>query len=226
MESNQMFNSKYYHTLDTLTKVAVINILWFITSLVGIGVFTFMPATVAVFVLMKEMVDKNDTPVFKPFYRIFGKEYLKSQGVFLVLLLIALILANNFITYYNQALEAQRMIFSIAFYATSFLILLYIMTLLHVFLIYIYFPHYKVFRILKFAFIVSFLFPFRTILLILFNMGFLLIFVFIPQTSILFPLVFIGLSAYISLRVLGPKYDLIAKNSNPLRVDHYRKRDE
>lgn len=70
-----------------LSKMMYLHLLWVIFSLMGLVVFGVMPATTAMFtVIRKWMEDDNDIPVFQTFLASYKTHFLKSNalGTFLV----------------------------------------------------------------------------------------------------------------------------------------------
>lgn len=75
-----------------LYKLIVVNTLFIGFNIIGVGVLSFMPALIAMFVIVQTIQKEEEYPLLKSFWNVFKKEYLKSQVVFIILLLIGGIL--------------------------------------------------------------------------------------------------------------------------------------
>ncbi|WP_067838285.1 YesL family protein [Amphibacillus sediminis] len=79
-----------------VSRFAYLNLLWLIFSLVGLVVFGLMPATVSMFSITRRWLLKdNDVPIFTTFLQTYKKEFLKTNGLMLILLSGATLLYIN-----------------------------------------------------------------------------------------------------------------------------------
>lgn len=60
-------------------RLAYINILWILFSLVGLVIFGFFPATIAMLATLRQFLQKNDPPVFKTFWGYYKTEFISSN---------------------------------------------------------------------------------------------------------------------------------------------------
>ncbi|SER91142.1 Uncharacterized membrane protein YesL [Gracilibacillus ureilyticus] len=91
-----MRNSLFAAT-EWITRFAYINILWIGFSLLGLIVFGFFPATVAMFTLIRQWIMGNvDQPVFSTFWTEYKKEFIKSNLIGLVIVVISFLFYVNY----------------------------------------------------------------------------------------------------------------------------------
>ncbi|SDJ25859.1 YesL family protein [Salimicrobium halophilum] len=86
MNGWERFNTAAYW----LMRAAYINILWALFTIVGLGIFGFFPATVAMFSISRQWLIKKDTSlhVFREFWRVYKQEFFPANGhggIFLIL---------------------------------------------------------------------------------------------------------------------------------------------
>ncbi|KHF40224.1 YesL family protein [Halalkalibacter okhensis] len=104
MEMNGFMGS-FYRASVFISRLAYINILWIMFTLMGLVIFGFMPATVAMFAVTRKWINgSGDFPLFRTFWGYYKSEIVKSNvfGVFFVF--IGYILYMNFILVPEQVL--------------------------------------------------------------------------------------------------------------------------
>lgn len=147
-------------------KLAYINLLWILFSLIGLVIFTVFPATIAMFTVIKKIAnlteeEGEDIKVFSTFWRSFREEFFKANGYGLIFIAIGSLLYIDFIflKLYNEQLQ-------ILFPLLFLFILVFFITLLFFFPVYV---HYKLgyFQYLKQSFFIAMTSPVETILLVL-----------------------------------------------------------
>jgi len=153
---------RIYTVCDWIWKIALVNILWILFTLTGIIVFGVMPATVALFTVVRKWNMKEaDTPISQVFFQTYKKEFLHANSVGLIMGAIGFFL---FIDY--------RLVMAIGgtvqyILSIPFLILLglYLITLLYLFPVYVHFE-LKFLQYFKYAFYIGTLNIHITILMV------------------------------------------------------------
>ncbi|MEK4714697.1 YesL family protein [Sporosarcina sp. FSL K6-5500] len=115
-----------------LSKMMYLHLLWVIFSLMGLVVFGVMPATTAMFtVIRKWMEDDNDIPVFQTFLASYKTHFLKSNalGTFLVAIGIFLYIDMKISKQLVQSFYLHIILLIIGF--------LYLITLLYFFPVFV-----------------------------------------------------------------------------------------
>ncbi|MDQ0974722.1 putative membrane protein YesL [Neobacillus niacini] len=78
-------------------KLAYLNILWILFSILGFGVFGVMPATVATFTIARKWLKlEEEIPIGKTFFSTYKKEFVKSNVIGFILAIIGMILYVNY----------------------------------------------------------------------------------------------------------------------------------
>ncbi|WP_100407912.1 YesL family protein [Bacillus solitudinis] len=141
----------------------LLNLFWFLFSIVGLFVFGVFPATVALFTVMRTLVmEKEEIPLFKLFWRTYKSEFLNSN---LIGYLISLF---GFILYIDlrvlQQLDNSLLHLSLTI-MTFVIIFVYFLTLLYLFPVLVHFD-LKTFQYFKYALILAIGRPFQTLFMI------------------------------------------------------------
>ncbi|MDY7220986.1 YesL family protein [Halalkalibacterium halodurans] len=90
------FTGAFYRVCVWIARFAYVNALWVTFTLLGLIVLGFMPATTAMFAVVRRWVQNDhDIPIFKTFVTNYRKDFVKANGLGLFYgLLIGLILVN------------------------------------------------------------------------------------------------------------------------------------
>lgn len=78
-------------------KLAYVNLLWIGFTFLGLIIFGFWPATVAMFTVVRSFIVKEEEPIFKQFITTYKREWLKTNGIGIVLFCIGYILYLDFL---------------------------------------------------------------------------------------------------------------------------------
>ncbi len=181
---------------DWIIRIILLNILMIITSL---GVITIFPSLSAGYKMFYQYVHKDEEKLFKGYFKYFADDIGKKISIGLILVLIVGLGYLN-VTYYVDLLHTKsNLLYLIGYYltlavlASSFIITLYTLAVIHVL------PDLKLTLMFKLAFYVSGKFFLKTILLVLTTLIPFVMLMF-PFTMVLF--IFSGLSIPILLNVL------------------------
>lgn len=153
---------KGYYTLAVwITRFAYVNLLWVMFTILGLLIFGFIPATVAMFsVVRKWIVGDKDIAIFKVFWDSYKSEFLKANLIGYILFIIGYLLTIEF-----QILRAQEsLVYLIASYGVIAVFILYFIVLLYFFPIFVHF-NLKAIHYIKWPLIVGIVHPILTIFL-------------------------------------------------------------
>lgn len=155
----QGFMAGYYNFSVWAMKLAYVNFLWIAFTLLGLGVLGFMPATVAMFSVVRKWNNgEKDIPVFKTFWDTYRKEFLKANGLGLILFLFGYLLVVEF-----RILRLQEdMINYIVSFGVLAVLILYAIVLLYFFPVYVHF-NLKMTDYIKWPFIIGIVHPILTL---------------------------------------------------------------
>lgn len=158
---NKLSMNGLYALTEWITRFAYVNLLWIGFSLMGLGLFGISPATVALFtVIRKWIMGESDIPVFQTFWGTYKKEFIRSNGLGIVLFVLAGII---FIDLYFMKLGNSLQLTHIPLYLIIFAI---IMTVLYIFPVYV---HYNVtfVQLFKNAFFIMMVNPVSNIMILI-----------------------------------------------------------
>lgn len=168
---------------ERILRFAYLNLLWVIFTLLGLVVFGFMPATTAMFsVVRKWSMGKVDVPIFQTFWMHYRGSFLKANLLGGVLLVIGYILYIEF-----SILRTQE---SLVYYIASFGIItqmvIYIIILMYILPIFVHFD-LKITQYFKWSFIIGIIHPILTVVLLVgINLIYFMTFKTIPALIFLF----------------------------------------
>ncbi|WP_211233937.1 YesL family protein [Salibacterium aidingense] len=129
--------------MEWITRLAYVNLLWVLLTIAGLVVFGLFPATAAMFAVVRKWTMKElDIPVFQTFWREFRAEFLKSNGMGLILAAMAYVFYVDFQFFSSLDGVVSMLLLS----ASGSLFLVYLITSLFVFPV---LAHYKL-RLLQY----------------------------------------------------------------------------
>lgn len=113
---------------EWVLKFFYANLLWFVFTMLGLGVFGFMPATTALFsVTRKWIMGKTDIPIFKTFWQAYRGEFFRSNAIGLILAAAGIIIYVDLAFIYPDHLLLHVLRFVIMVFGFLFLIMLFYM---------------------------------------------------------------------------------------------------
>src|SRR5690625_3464290 len=190
-KSMSKFVSGYYRLALWITRFAYLNLLWVVFTFVGLIFFGFLPATAAMFAVVRKWIGgEADIPVLPTFWKSYRKEFVKINIIGYIVFIIGYLLTIEL-----QILRTQE---HIAYYIASFgilgLFLVYAIIVLYLFPIFVHF-NLKPFQYIKWSFLIGIGHPLLTIFLL----GAMIALFYFSYISILAFLFFFGFSIYVYL---------------------------
>jgi uncharacterized membrane protein YesL len=159
--NSDRYTQFFYKVSNWILKLALINILWILFSILGLVIFGFFPATISMFSVISKLRRQEELPIFKTFWKTYKQEFIKSNQMGFLLVTVAVIF--YFDLYFIQ--ETSNSILQLFYYPLIILIFIFCMCILYVFPIY---AHYdlKIFQIFKNAFLIMIANPLATFAII------------------------------------------------------------
>lgn len=160
----EAMNGLLYKASNWVMRFAYVNLLWVLFTLVGLVLFGFFPATVALFTIIRKWIigQQNEVLIFNTFWKIYRKEFLKSNLIGLIIIFVGYILYVDFL-FLSTLTGPFANVMSLLFITT---LLLYGITVLYIFPVYVHYE-IKLMHCFKYAFIIGFSYPLITLLMIL-----------------------------------------------------------
>ncbi|MEG7381298.1 YesL family protein [Bacillus subtilis] len=111
---------------EWIMRFAYTNLLWLFFTLIGLGLFGIMPATAALFAVMRKWVQGQDNiPVLKTFWREYKAEFLRSNLIGAVLVIIGLIIYIDLAFIYPSHFLLHVLRFAIMIFGFLFVSMLF-----------------------------------------------------------------------------------------------------
>lgn len=177
MVEQQGWKSGLVRFSEWIMRLAYLNLLWMGFTLLGLVLFGFVPATVALFAMIRKwmMGNLDDTSFFRGFWNFYRKEFLKSNGVGLILFIIGYILYVDIVVLqFNDSMAQQ--IHQFLIYIIAFI---YVMVLIFFFPVYVQYE-LKWYQYIRLSLLLAISSPFRAIWMILIGYGMFFIMTKIP----------------------------------------------
>jgi uncharacterized membrane protein YesL len=199
--------TRFYVICDWIARLAYINLLWIGFSVAGFILFGLMPATAAMFTIIRKWImGENDFSILQTFWQTYKTEFLKSNALGGILMTIGgLIFLDLRIS--QSGTTAFSLVMSLLM--ISGLFILFIM-FLYVWPIFVHF-NLSIFNILKTAFVLSISQPMFTIVMIVGSLAVYFIMMNIPG---LIPFFGGSLLAFIIMWSSSLCFNKIMKDSN------------
>ncbi|MFC4404882.1 YesL family protein [Gracilibacillus xinjiangensis] len=153
--------------LEWITKVAYLNILWILFTVLGAVVLGLFPATAATFTITKKWITGySDIPIFQTFWRAYRDSFKTANILGLIISTVSYILYLDFV-FITVSPNEYALLLTIPF---LFISILFLLTILYIFPVYVYYEM-RVGQILKSAFFIMALNPLPTVTMLLGLMG-------------------------------------------------------
>lgn len=206
LETNSIVG-EIYKMCEWIMRLAYIQFLWIIFSLIG-GIFLgIFPATSAMYeVSRKWMKGDMDVPVFKSFWNQYRKDFLKINILGWIMVIIGFVL--YFYLIWGQGLIGYvSLLFYFLFFLTA---VAYIMCVIFIFPIFVNFE-LKLFQYLKYSLLFALSSPLHV-----FKMGIIFIFFIylLKWMPGLLPFLSVGLICFTNLRITNQGLKKFVDNKN------------
>jgi uncharacterized membrane protein YesL len=147
---------------EWIMRFGTLTLFWLSFTLSGLVVFGLMPATAAMFSVVRKWVDgEEDVSIFPLFLASFKRDFLKTNLIGLVLLSLGLIIFVDW-RFFSQA---EGAIYKSLSYLFVFLSILYFITFIYLFPVYVHYE-YKLLNYIKNSFLIALLNPVATLSMI------------------------------------------------------------
>lgn len=173
-----IWDTKLYAAGLWIYRLAFLNILWVLSTLVGLLLFGIMPATIAMFIVIRKLLmDTENTSIFKMFFQAFRQNFIKSNLLGFVLMTIGSIIFFD-IKYFQ---EFNNYLFFLNYFFI-FLLCIYFLALVFIFPVYAHFE-FSFFQYIKHAVLIVLIKPLYTFFILL---SVILIYILMLQLPITF----------------------------------------
>ncbi|MFC0524716.1 YesL family protein [Pontibacillus salicampi] len=165
-----------------MLKLIYINVLWIAFTLFGLILLGLMPATAAMFTVIRKWVQRDRTlMIFQTFRKTYVQEFWKSNALGLFLLIAGGILYIDFLFIGRQEGVVVYLLTPLLY----ILLVAYIVTMLFLFPVYVTFDH-KLYTYIKQSFLIGITSPMESFLMLGATVLFSILILFIPGLLPLF----------------------------------------
>ncbi|PXW90957.1 putative membrane protein YesL [Streptohalobacillus salinus] len=183
------FFVKLYFWLDQFMKIAYVNLLWLVFSLIGLGVFGVLPAFVAVLTIIRKwMMKDTDVPIFQTFLAAFKQAFIKANLSGLIFAFIYFILSVNY-QYMMTLSGALQVVMAAAFGMNA---ILFFVTLVYFYPVYVHYD-LRLWGYFKQAFLFGLIHIHYVLVIGILIYGLYHLFVVIPAIILMFSPILLGL---------------------------------
>jgi uncharacterized membrane protein YesL len=163
METKGML-SGIYRVSEKVMMIAYTNILWILFSLLGFVLIGIMPATAAMFAVMRKLImeeQEEQVPIFSLFWNKYKQEFVKANLYGYLLLIVGAVFVMDVMLF--QSLDGMP--FMLLSILSAGLLLVFLAVVLYFIPLYV---HYDLpfFQYIKTAFLLTFTHPIQTFIMI------------------------------------------------------------
>ena len=185
MESTEHSGMRGFQTiLEWIVRLAYLNILWILFSLIGLGIFGVGPATISLFAIVRKIHrDGTDISIWKEFNHTYRSNFWRANGLILVLAPIYVFIYMDYAII--QMYPESYLVDNIVFPALVILSILILVLTCYLFAVYVHFE-LSFWANFKHALLVSVVFPLHTVMMVLGLFIFSIVFFLFPAISIFY----------------------------------------
>lgn len=170
MKFEKLYNSKFYMFFEWIYRLILVNLLFILCSLLGLVIFSIIPAFIAMTTIIKSYSSDTNFPIVKTFWHIFIKHFKQNGYLSLVFLFLFLIFIFNTYFFFLGWQEYQALINEIIFNFTLVLDGIMIVAFINAIFVRVYFPNLNTKKTIKYAFVLLRALPLPFVLTFLFLM--------------------------------------------------------
>ncbi|WP_096187623.1 YesL family protein [Evansella halocellulosilytica] len=203
MEYRGLF--KYvYLTMEFITRIAYINLLWIGFSLLGLVVFGLGPASAAMFTVTRQWAIGNyDIPVFKTFFNAYKQNFFRATFLLVPLFIASNILYIDFM--YLSMIDGMFYNFMLFIFINALII--FAIVSLYLFPVFVQYK-YSIWQYYKYSAIIGFSMPLHTLGMIIAIFLMWRLVLIIPG---ILPILPIGLLAFVMMKLSHAAFVRIEK---------------
>lgn len=123
------YEGPFFNTLNRLSDLVILNILWFVCSL---PIITIGASTTALYYVTLKIVNQEDAYVAKNFFKSFRQNFIQSTIIWLIMLVFGIFIVGDFFLLPNMV-NINSQIYTAMFSILCFVTLVYFMILVYLF---------------------------------------------------------------------------------------------
>ncbi|MDF2791113.1 MAG: hypothetical protein K0S80_4215 [Neobacillus sp.] len=176
------FLGSFNKLFEWISRLAFLNLLWISFSLLGLIIFGFFPATVAMFaVVRKWMLGNDEMSIFKTFWTSYKREFIKSNILGVIITALGLILYID----YHFIINSPSGFVSILYVPFFIITFIFISMLFYIIPIFVHYDM-KISQVIKSSFFVMIMNPLSTFYMLIGSFGILFVLSYAPPICLLY----------------------------------------
>lgn len=164
-----------------IIKIAYLNVLWIIFTVIGLLIFGFVPSTIAMFTVVRKIIQKADIKMTRLFWETYKTEFIKGNIIGFLLLITGFIIGADIVFLYHQS----GLIANLFLYALIVLMFIYMIVLINFFPVYVHYD-LKLFAYLKQALFIGVLRFWVSVVMVIALLAVWIIMYFFPGLAVFF----------------------------------------
>lgn len=165
MKNDNFTNTKIYSFFESVYRLIVLNLLTVLTAVLGLGIFSFMPALVALIILVRSLSHDTDFPLITTYWKALKKNYFRVLKLSFFYFIIGLLFLFNTYFFYLALLEWKGVLNEIIFYGTLIMDGILAVAFVNACFIYVYFPNLNNRKIIRYSFVLLRAIPMRAVII-------------------------------------------------------------
>lgn len=185
MEGTEQNAMRGFQTVfEWIVRLAYLNILWILFTLIGLGILGIGPATISLFAVVRKMRrDGIDNSIWKEFNHTYRSHFWRANGLMLVLIPIYIFIYMDYAVI--RMFQENYLIDNIVFPALVILSILILVLTCYLFAVYVHFE-LSFWENFKHALLVSVVFPLNTVMMVFGLFIFSIVLFLIPAIAIFY----------------------------------------
>ncbi|GIN70669.1 hypothetical protein J14TS2_11440 [Bacillus sp. J14TS2] len=173
---------KIHYICDWCMRLAYVNLLWILFTLIGLIILGIGPSTQAMFAVTRKWVmEGKEIPIFSTFWSSYRTEFIKSNMLFSILFVIGYVLFFDF----RFLIHFEGWLYTVLTAGLASIMIIYLFTALFT---YPMFAHYniKIAQYLRYSFLIVISHPLQLLLLTIIIVPIVFIFLIFPGLLLFF----------------------------------------
>lgn len=139
--------------MEFVYKLIVLNLLLILTTVLGLVIFSMMPALIALVIVLKSLKHDRAFPLVSTYFRAFKAIYVKSLKLSIFYTVVGCVFVFNTMFFYLALQESQPFFFQLAFYGMIVVDIVFLLAAVNACFVFVYFPNLSNAKIIKYSFV-------------------------------------------------------------------------
>ena len=215
----KIYNSAIFGIFEKLYKLIVLNMLFVLTFILGLGIFGYMISLIILVLGIKSLIDDKEYSIVKTWIIKVKQHYVKALKLSLFFTVIGGLMTFNTIFFYLAIEENPIMTYQIAYYTFLIIDVFLILGTINAAFVFVYFPNLDIKKILKYSFKLLQIIPVQGLLLLT-ALGLTVLWIYVFPMVLIF--IWFSTAIYVFALSINKKYStLVADGVKSLSMIEY-----